>query len=237
MIHAILTMDDIASANTPAIVDYLNEKHITALMFAVGTFVEKYYDHAIYALQHGMIVGNHSYDHPHFSQLTLEQAVDEIEKNEAVLNKLYQDAGVERRYRPFRFPFGDKGGTNKEALQQYFKDHGFHKLKDSAIPYAFWKEEGFHEDLDTLWTYDFCEYNIRPGSGYTWEDALKRMQDMHPKNGAPLFGEGGHHILLLHAHDDTEAMVPEYYRRFLDQLLDKGVVFDLPEFYPAGRTV
>ena len=26
MIHAILTIDDIASANTPAIVDYLNEK-------------------------------------------------------------------------------------------------------------------------------------------------------------------------------------------------------------------
>ena len=34
MIHAILTIDDIASANTPAIVDYLNDKGITALMFA-----------------------------------------------------------------------------------------------------------------------------------------------------------------------------------------------------------
>ena len=29
-------------------------------MFAVGQNVEKYYDNAVYALQHGMIVGNHS---------------------------------------------------------------------------------------------------------------------------------------------------------------------------------
>ena len=28
MIHAILTIDDISSGNTPAIVDYLNEKGI-----------------------------------------------------------------------------------------------------------------------------------------------------------------------------------------------------------------
>ena len=40
MIHAILTIDDVASANTPAIVDYLNDKGITALMFAVGENVE-----------------------------------------------------------------------------------------------------------------------------------------------------------------------------------------------------
>ena len=41
MIHAILTIDDIASENTPAIVDYLNERGIPALMFAVGENVEK----------------------------------------------------------------------------------------------------------------------------------------------------------------------------------------------------
>ena len=36
MIKAVLTIDDIASVNTPALVDYLVEKHIPALMFAVG---------------------------------------------------------------------------------------------------------------------------------------------------------------------------------------------------------
>ena len=78
MIHAILTIDDIASANTPAIVDYLNDKGITALMFAVGENVERYYDNAIYALQHGMIVGNHSYSHPAFSEITMAEAEGEV---------------------------------------------------------------------------------------------------------------------------------------------------------------
>ncbi len=156
MIHAILTIDDIASANTPAIVDYLNDKGITALMFAVGENVERYYDNAIYALQHGMIVGNHSYSHPAFSEITVEEAIEEISKNEAVLDKLYADAGVERKYRPFRFPYGNRGGANAAALQEYFRTNGFDKLKDTQIPYAFWKEQGLDRNIDTLWTFDFA---------------------------------------------------------------------------------
>ena len=56
----ILTIDDIASKNTPAIVDYLNEKGICAILFAIGQNIEKYYDEAIYAVKNGMIIGNHS---------------------------------------------------------------------------------------------------------------------------------------------------------------------------------
>lgn len=36
MIKALLTMDDLASRNTPAIVDYLEEKNIPVIMFAWG---------------------------------------------------------------------------------------------------------------------------------------------------------------------------------------------------------
>lgn len=92
MSSGILTIDDISSKNTPAMVDYLNEKGIRAILFAVGMNVEAYYDQAVYALQHGMIVGNHSYSHPSFSSLTVEEAMEEIDKNEAVLDKLYRDA-------------------------------------------------------------------------------------------------------------------------------------------------
>lgn len=235
MIHAILTIDDIASRNTPAIVDYLNEKEITALMFAVGQNVEKYYDKAIYALQHGMIVGNHSYSHPAFSAITFEEAKAEIEKNEAVLDKLYQDAGVERRFRPFRFPYGDKGGANKEALQEYFRENGFHKLCDIQIPYPFWKDFGLSKDIDTFWTFDFAEYNIRPNSGFTVEDVWKRIYDKNPGNGAAMLADGGSHILLLHAHDETDELVPGYYKQFIDCLLENGVTFDVPTFFEPVR--
>ena len=75
---ALLTIDDVPSRNTPAIVDYLNRHGIQAVLFATGENVEKHYEEACYALRHGMIVGNHSYSHPAFSSLPLVQCIEEI---------------------------------------------------------------------------------------------------------------------------------------------------------------
>ncbi len=232
MIHAVLTIDDIASKNTPAFVDYLCEKKIPFLMFAWGQRVEEHYENALYALKKGAIIGNHSYSHPFFSKISLEEAIEEIEKNEEILNKLYKDAGVERKYRPFRFPYGDKGGENKDALQKYFREHGFHKVKDTQIPYAIWKEMGLDKDIDTFWTFDFGEYEIRPGSGVTIENILERTRQVNPELGKSLLTDTeGSHIIIIHAHDETEELVPEYYRILIDHLLDNGFVFDAPEFF------
>ena len=134
MTSGILTIDDISSKNTPAIVDYLKENGIRAVMFAEGDKVERFWEEAVYALQNGMLVGNHSYSHPHFSSLSAEEGIREIERNEAVLDRLYKAAGVERKYRPFRFPYGDKGGENKELLQKYLKEHHVFKRPDGRIP-------------------------------------------------------------------------------------------------------
>ena len=226
MSKAILTIDDIASKNTPAIVDYLNEKGITPILFGWGEMIEKNYAEAVYALQHGMpVIGNHSYSHPAFSTLSLNECIYEIEKNEEVLNKLYEDAGVLRTKRPFRFPYGDKGGANKEALQDYLAEHGFDKVKDTEIKYSFWQENGLDKDIDTFWTFDFAEYNIRKGSGFTKEDVQKRIDMAESAEGGAIFEKDAFQILLLHAHDETEELVPEYYKTFIDYFLSKGVQF------------
>lgn len=230
MNSAILTIDDFSSANTPAMVDYLKEKNIKAIFFATGADVERFYEEAIYALKNGMIVGNHSYSHPGFSSLTYEECVDEIEKCEQVLDKLYKDSGVERVYKPFRFPYGDKGGNNKNALQSYLRDKGFHKVDDTFIIYDWWKENDLDTDIDTFWTFDFEEYLIRPGSGYTKDFVWQKMHDANPKSGAVLFAENNKHIILLHAHDETEQILPRYYQLFIDHLLENGLVFDNPRF-------
>lgn len=227
---AILTIDDIASKNTPAIVDYLKEKGIRPVFFAWGSNVEKYYEEAKYILKNGMIIGNHSYSHPAFSALTLEEGIREIEKCEEVLNRLYADCGVERTYRPFRFPYGDKGGANKAALQEYLHQNGFHKLDDRHLPYAWWKEMGLDKDIDTFWTFDFAEYRTHSEPDFTKESVWERMHDENPASGAVLFGEGQRHILLLHAHDETEKRIPDYYRIFIDHLLENGTTFDAPTF-------
>ena len=230
MNSALLTIDDIASKNTPAIVDYLSEKRIKAILFATGQKVERYYEEALYAVKNGMIVGNHSYSHPAFSSLSMKECMEEIEKCEIVLERLYKDSGVERVFRPFRFPYGNKGGDNKNALQKYLKEKGFQKVDDTHITYPWWRENSLDTDIDTFWTFDFEEYKIRQGSEFTKESVWKKMHDTNPESGAVLFAENNRHILLLHAHDETEEMLPEYYKLFIEHLLENGLVFEEPAF-------
>ena len=230
MSTAVLTIDDIATNNTPALVDYLVEKGIRVLMFAWGENVEKHPENAIYALQHGMIIGNHSYTHPNFAEISFEEGIAEIEKTESILDDIYKKAGVERKYRPFRFPYGSKGGENKEKYEQYLRDHGFSKLDDRAISYPWWKETGLDKDIDTLWTFDFAEYKIRPGSGFTMEDVFKRVHDTNPGFGGVLLEEGSSHIILMHDHEETLAMVPDYYKIMIEHVMENGVIFKEPEF-------
>ena len=235
MIRALLTIDDVSSKNTPAIVDYLTEKKIPVLMFAVGKWAEDHPDELVYALQHGIIVGNHSYTHPQFSSISIDECKKEIDKNEEVLDRFYAQAGVERKYRPFRFPYGDKGGDNKDAIQQYLSERGFDKVKDTELDYPWWKEKGLDKDIDTLWTFDFMEYCIRPGSGFTKDNVMARIHDADPKEGAALLKDGNNHILLIHAHDETEEMEPGYFMTFIDELIRNGVEFIEPEFFTLAK--
>lgn len=230
MIKALLTIDDVSSKNTPAIVDYLTEKNIPVIMFCVGQWAEGHPDELIYALKHGIIVGNHSYTHPQFSSISIDECKKEIDKNEEVLDSFYAKAGVERKYRPFRFPYGDKGGDNKEAIQQYLSEKGFDKVKDTDLDYPWWKEKGLDKDIDTLWTFDFMEYCIRPDSGFTKDNVMARIHDANPQEGAALLKDGSNHILLIHAHDETEEMEPGYFMTFIDELINNGVEFIEPEF-------
>ena len=91
---------------------------------------------------------------------------------------------------------------------------------------------GLDKDIDTFWTFDFGEYEIRPGSGVTIENILDRTRQVNPELGKSLLtDEDGSHILIIHAHDETEELVPGYYRILIDHLLENGFVFDAPEFF------
>ena len=116
--------------------------------------------------------------------------------------------------------------TFRAPLLLVFEEHK--QSMEEAIAFA--KETGLDKDIDTYWTFDFGEYMIRPGSDFTKESVWERMHNKNPESGAVLFAENNRHILLLHAHDETEAMVPEYYKQFVEHLLENGIVFDEPEF-------
>ena len=229
-VTAFLTIDDVPSKNLPEIVSYLEEKGIQAILFAIGEKLEENRQEAVEALRHGMILGNHSYSHPHFSELSLEAGIAEFDRCEELLDRVYDEAGIERRYRPFRFPYGDKGGACRAELQTYLRESGVSKVEDARLSSPWWKENGLDRDVDTFWTFDFAEYRIRPGSEFTEEDVFKRIHDPAPETGMPLLEKGSAHLILLHAHDETEALLPGYYRLFLDHLLENGVRFAPPVF-------
>lgn len=230
MIKAILTIDDVTTENTPKIVDYLNRKGITPILFSIGLLIEKHWDEAIYVLKKGGIIGNHSYSHPHFSEIALAECINEIEKQESVLDRLYKEAGVDRPYKLMRFPYGDKGGSNKAELQKYLKEKHFCRIDDSDISFGWYKQNALNTDIDLLWTFDFCEYMLQYNNGFTYESILQRIHDDNPPMGAALLEENSQHIVLIHDHVETDEILPDYFKTLIDYITAQGVEFVQPRF-------
>ena len=239
MTTAYLTIDDIPSKLTPSIVDFLNKKQIVPVMFSWCERINYYRQNAIYALKNGFLIQNHSLTHPHFSELSFEQAVEEIEKAEEILESLYKEAGVKRPFKLFRFPFGDGGGKNEDSLQQYLKEHGFTQLDQSNILPAEYEKAGIRQDqgslCDTKWTFDYAEWQVRPNSGFTVEDSISRANVRFgvpsadiPDCGAAPDGVKAEQLILIHDHEETEAMYKGYFETLIDALLMRGIQFAKP---------
>lgn len=157
-----LTIDDAPSRNTPKIIEYLKSHNIPAIFYCRGDAIEKYRAHVIEAIEEGFLIGNHSYSHPYFSQISLEECYDEILKTEILIDECYELAQIDRPYKIIRFPFGDKGAgpeINKPvteeqkikfyALQQFLKDNGFQKIMFKGL---------YDEEIDSSWSFDTQDY-------------------------------------------------------------------------------
>lgn len=228
---AYLTIDDGPTENTKGHVDYLNSKSIPAIMFFVGSNIEQYRDAAIYAVQHGIIVGNHSYSHPQFSKITLVEAVGEIKRQEALIDQVYAAAGRVRQYKLFRFPYGDKGGANKGQLQEYLKSEGFMKIDSTEITHPSYYENGLDKDWDVFWTFDYREYAIQDGaSASDQRNILSYINMMGLWSGGSPLDRFSAEIILIHDHSATEMRFPGYFSELLDHTMAMGIEFTMPRF-------
>lgn len=230
MIKAVLTIDDGPSGITHEFMDFLNEHSIVPIMFMLGEQLELFYDNAVYALRHGAIVGNHTYSHSNFDTLTFEACIEEIEKQEAVLDKLYNEAGIERKYKLIRFPFGATGGHNTQKLQEYLKQKGFCKIDDSLIYSKWYRNNGFNKRIDVALTFDFGEWQLQCGNGFTLDTVFEHIHDSDPADGTALLKDNANHILLIHDHDISNQIVPGYYKKIIEHLITQGITFEDPLF-------
>lgn len=237
MSRAILTIDDAPSKITPKIIDYLQSKGIVPVINFIGTKIDEYFDEAVYAAKSGAIIGNHSFSHPNFSSLTLQECRNEITKTEKEIDRVYEAIGMKREHRVFRFPYGDKGGTQSKALQKMLLDEfQFERLDDTNIDFPWWKENHLDTDIDMLWTFDFIEYQLAWNNGFTWDDIIKRIHNETPELGGYLLEENSNHIILLHDMEETDDFLEKYYEKIIDYITSCGVEFVKPQFITIQRS-
>lgn len=98
-----LTFDDVPDPRfTPQLLDVLQKYHVKATFFVVGSRAKKHPELVARMIREGHVVGNHSYSHPQFVKLTLNDFRSEIIRTENVLQAL---AGYKPRL--IRPPYGD----------------------------------------------------------------------------------------------------------------------------------
>lgn len=234
MSRAILTIDDSPSKITPQIIEYLQLKQIVPVINFIGARVDKYFDEAVCAVKSGAVIGNHSFSHPHFSELSLEECRNEILQTEQEINRVYNFAKMERRHRVFRFPYGDKGGAQAELLQKMLlEEFQFERLNDSEVTFPFWRKYHIDTDIDMMWTFDFLEYELTWNNGFTWEHIINRIHEEKPKQGGYLLDQESMSIILMHDHEETNKCVEKYYKKLIDYVLSCNVEFVNPQYVKA----
>ena len=87
--YVALTFDDGPSPRcTPQLLDGLEARDVRATFFVVGCQVEKDPDIVVRMAAEGHQVGNHSYDHKELDKLSVREAAEDMEKNDALLRRL-----------------------------------------------------------------------------------------------------------------------------------------------------
>ncbi len=229
MKKAYLTIDDSPGTQFTQKVDLLKKHQIPAVFFCIGQLIEKYPAAVVDSIHKGFIIANHSYTHPAFSKISVEQAKEEIHKTDQIIEEIYQKASVPRPAKWFRFPYGDKGdlkngkvfsifrkGNPKRgaAIQQMLRDLGYQQPDFDGVTYRYMQKAKLWDYADWTWTFDVMEWAMnmdRPPQGLSnLEKVFKRLATKNPRDCRGfLMGENrwldspSNEILLLHDHEAT----------------------------------
>jgi len=228
-----LTIDDGPSADTSEKIRLLADHKNRASWFCLGKKLENYPETAMQLIESGHVIGNHSYAHPHFSAITLDECRDEIVRTEKIIEELYSKSDAQRPAKLFRFPFGDQGHLengkpsnnpekllHKARLQQLLKDMGFQKKPVSPV-----EHHGVCSnqpaDIDWLWSYDIRDWAI----GHT--DGFRLSPEKVTKNLISFlknYDKKKNQIILTHDHEKTA----QYFPYFIEAFSERGLAFYLP---------
>ncbi|QIK78195.1 polysaccharide deacetylase family protein [Sphingomonas piscis] len=156
----------------------------------------------------GFPLGNHTWSHPHLSELTQAQFEAEVTKNEATLQRL----GGGGDWRWFRYPFLDEGenAAKRAAGRQVLAKHGY---KVAAVTMSF-----------SDWAFT-APYARCAAAGDT--AAMARMERLYlasvgeniasaRANAHKLYGRDIPYVLLMHVSALSARMMPQVIRAYRD---------------------
>ncbi|MCZ9353190.1 polysaccharide deacetylase family protein [Streptomyces mutabilis] len=109
-----LTFDDGPSGNTRALLDALRQNGLRATMFNQGQYAAQNPSLVRAQVDAGMWVANHSYTHPHMTQLSQAQMDAEISRTQQAIAKA--GGGTPKLFRP---PYGETNATLRAVEAKY----------------------------------------------------------------------------------------------------------------------
>ena len=234
---AYLTIDDGPTEDMKEKINFLDSKGIKAIWFCQGRELEKFPDQAIYAIKKGHIIGSHSYDHPNFSEIDLEEAKNQIEKTDKIIDDLYSQAGISRPIKVFRFPFLNNGSKDEyqetdwnnehvKAIQKILADLGYKQPKFENINYKWFKKAGFDKCLNVDCSYDSFDWCLEEGEEmfgyYDLPTVLARIDEDVTEGGRGLNNPSSNEIIMMHSWIQIDA-----FKALINKILDKNIKFQL----------
>jgi glycosyltransferase involved in cell wall biosynthesis/peptidoglycan/xylan/chitin deacetylase (PgdA/CDA1 family) len=230
-----LTIDDGPSTDTGEKIRLLAHHKSPAVWFCVGKNLEDYPETAMQLIESGHVIGNHSYAHPHFSAITLDECRDEIVRTEKIIEELYRKSDAQRPAKLFRFPYGDQGHfengnpsnnpeklLHKARLQQLLKDMGFQAFPISTVdPHDVCSNQPV--EIDWLWSYDIQDWAIGDCDGFRLSSrkVIKNLRSFLEN-----YDYKKNQIILTHDHEETA----KYFPRFIEAFSERGLTLHLPPF-------
>ncbi|MCL6589622.1 MAG: polysaccharide deacetylase family protein [Firmicutes bacterium] len=249
---AYLTIDDSPSKDFRAKVDFLYGKNIPAIFFCTGENLQKYEEDAIYAVHKGFVIGNHSFSHPHFSDLSLEQCELEIKRTDEIIQRIYQKSGIKLPAKFFRFPYFDSGGDlssaefeekwlmppyerllykkddKRKALQSFLQELGYSQPNFQGLDHSWLHEHKLLDAIDVRCTFNQMEYWLdaanAPRGLNKAEAILARIDGEFANQSSAFHDQETTEIILIHDHEKTTWL----FYQIIDRYLEKGIQFISP---------